>query len=149
MKCTLMALAAATLSTLASARIVSIDTFTGPDTNHLGAALNTTTTVADAVRTSPVGVLTAPVAANSLSPAAGSQTFASGLFELANSIGRDSEVVISWALAGGVQPADTNHVAFFLEVVLAELNLSDQDFLLDKTALASFKLAPPPPPAGL
>jgi len=142
MKRSLIALAAAALSTFASAAVVTIDDFNGPDVNQLSAALNTTATVTDAVRTSSITVLAGPADGNGAYLTIGSNTFPTGLLEVANASGRDSEIMTSWALAGGVLPANAINVAFFLEVIMSDGNPTDLEFLLDGGSVASFSIAP-------
>ena len=140
----LAALAAATLlaATAANAVIVNIDNFNAPDVLLVDPLGGGATTATDAVRKSSWELQAGPANGNGSTLKIGSQTFPTGLLEIANDSGRDGEAIFTWTIAPGLLPANAIHVGFFLQIVQSDGNPTSADFTLGGNPLASFNIAP-------
>ena len=140
----LAALAAATLlaATAANATVITIDNFNAPDVLLVDALGGGATTTTDAARKSSWELQAGPANGNGSALKIGSQTFPTGLLEIANDSGRDGEAIITGTIAPGLLPANAINVGFFFQIVQSDGNPTSADFTLNNAAVASFNIAP-------
>lgn len=65
-----------------------------------------------------------------------------GFLDITNGGSDDSEVIVSWALAGGLLPTGATNIGFFFNILESDGNPTNVDFYLNSVLLSSSAIPP-------
>jgi hypothetical protein len=124
----------AIFSGAAHAAIVTIDNFNNGDQVLSATTVGTVVSDTNAFRTLTTELL------STVRPTQSGAEVSFGGLHATNGGGEDSEVTVTWNLAGGLLPAGTTNNRFLFSVIQSDANPSDIEFFLNGTSISNFSI---------